>query len=93
VTGITGVLDHRYGVYRIEPGAVGDFVSVNTRTETPDPVHGRLIVASFNCDYFNGDGAVVPDSRGAESTRVRSKEAKIERDLALNADIADRDRE
>ena len=92
VTGITGVLDQRHGVYRIQPLEVGEFASTNPRTDAPDEVHGRLRVASFNVlNYFNGNGAGggFPTPRGANTTReFERQEAKIVNAiLALDADI------
>ncbi len=92
VTGITGLLDHRYGVYRIEPLEVGEFVSLNPRPEAPEPVYGRLIVASFNVlNYFNGDGqgGGFPTPRGAESMReFERQETKIVNSIAIVVDAA-----
>jgi predicted extracellular nuclease len=92
VAGIVGLLDHRYGYYRIEPLEVAEFVRENLRPDAPDPVNGRLIVASFNVlNYFNGDGegGGFPTPRGAESMReFERQQAKIvSAILALDADI------
>ncbi|MBN1563467.1 MAG: ExeM/NucH family extracellular endonuclease, partial [Anaerolineae bacterium] len=92
ITGITGVLDQRYGDYRIEPLAVGEFVPTNARTAAPDPVNGRLTVASFNVlNYFNGngEGGGFPTPRGANTPfEFERQESKlVSAILAINADI------
>ena len=53
VTGVVGVIDHTFGLYRIQPTEYGDYEAVNPRpTEAPD-VGGSLQVASFNVlNYF-----------------------------------------
>lgn len=74
---IKGVLD--YGAinsdpgirdYRVQPTASVAFARENRRTATPDPIGGRIRVASFNVlNYFNGDGngGGFPTARGADS--------------------------
>jgi predicted extracellular nuclease len=86
ITGITGVIDDTFGLYRLQPTEYGTYESVNERPEAPDEVGGSLEVASFNVlNYFttldtgpdicgpNGD----LDCRGAndatEFTRQRDK--------------------
>jgi uncharacterized protein len=69
VTGLTGVLDERFGGYRVQPTAPVDFEATNPRTEVPD-VGGTLQVASLNVlNFFNGNGlgGGFPTSRGADS--------------------------
>ncbi|MBE2271659.1 MAG: ExeM/NucH family extracellular endonuclease [Anaerolinea sp.] len=72
VAGLTGVLEQRFGVYRIQPTASVTFTqdnprptSVPTFATTPD-----VTVASFNVlNFFNGNGVGggFPTSRGAQS--------------------------
>lgn len=92
VNGLTGVVDERYGAYRIH--ATGDvtFEPTEPRPVDPPDVGGRLRVASFNVlNYFNGDGAGggFPTERGAntpaEFERQRAK--IISAILDLDADV------
>jgi hypothetical protein len=80
VQNATGVIDHSFGLYRIQPTQGADFTSVNPRPAEPVDVGGGIQVASFNVlNYFNGDGqgGGFPTSRGAldptEFTRQRDK--------------------
>ncbi|BCS32211.1 hypothetical protein TBR22_A14210 [Luteitalea sp. TBR-22] len=80
VSGLTGVLDHRFGAYRVQPVGPVPFTATNPRPAQPAEVGGSLTVASFNVlNYFNGDGAGggFPTSRGAttaaEFARQRAK--------------------
>ena len=73
--GLTGVIDFRFSVYRIQPVGPVDFIGTNLRTPAPAPVGGNLKVASFNVlNYFNGDGCGrrLPDRRAARTRRSSS---------------------
>ena len=90
--GLTGVMDFRFGNYRIQPVGPIAFDHVNPRTAAPDAVGGNLRVATFNVlNFFNGDGlgGGFPTSRGAttafEFARQRAKEVSAL--SALNADV------
>ncbi|VWB67129.1 endonuclease [Burkholderia pseudomultivorans] len=99
VRGVEGVLEVRYGSWRIQPvpgAAVPTFdARANPRTQAParDP-HANLRVASFNVlNYFNGNGLGGgfddPNNRGAKNYQefVR-QDAKIVSALkALDADV------
>ncbi|MDR8730875.1 ExeM/NucH family extracellular endonuclease [Burkholderia pseudomultivorans] len=99
VRGVEGVLEVRYGAWRIQPvpgAAVPTFdARANPRTQAParDP-HANLRVASFNVlNYFNGNGLGGgfddPNNRGAKNYQefVR-QDAKIVSALkALDADV------
>jgi predicted extracellular nuclease len=69
---VTGVLDQRFGVYRIQPvdtSAIA-FTHTNPRPLAPDSVGGNLRVSAFNVlNYFNGNGlgGGFPTARGASS--------------------------
>ncbi|MEN9628393.1 MAG: hypothetical protein RJA10_1620 [Pseudomonadota bacterium] len=64
VTGLTGVLDQRFGEYRIQPTTSVDFDAANPRSDSPPAVGGTVQVAALNVlNYFNGPG--FPTSRGA----------------------------
>ena len=80
VTGLTGILEERFGAYRIQRLGDVSFVASNPRPATPAPVGGRLRVGSMNVlNYFNGDGqgGGFPTERGAntlfEYNRQRAK--------------------
>ncbi len=55
-TDLAGVMDYRFGDYRVQPGAEQvTFEATNPRPAGPDPVGGDVRVASFNVlNYFNG---------------------------------------
>jgi predicted extracellular nuclease len=100
VHGLTGVLEQRFGVYRVQPvGPVSFDASTNPRTPAPDPVGGNLKVAALNVLNFfttldTGSPICGPtgglDCRGANSAfefdRQRAK--IINSILAINPDIA-----
>jgi uncharacterized protein len=53
VTGVQGVIDHTFGLYRIQPTAYGEYEVTNPRPLDPPDVGGSLEVASFNVlNYF-----------------------------------------
>ncbi len=92
VSGLTGVLDQRFGAYRIQPAGDVTFDAANPRPVDPPDVGGRLRVASFNVlNYFNGDGAGggFPTERGANTPEeFERQQAKIvSAILGLNADV------
>ncbi len=93
-TSIAGVLDQRFGAYRIQPVDPDSisFTHANPRPEAPAAVGGDVRVAAFNVlNYFNGDGAGggFPTPRGAntpaEFDRQRAK--IIDAITALDADV------
>jgi predicted extracellular nuclease len=92
LAGLTGVLDFRFALYRIQPIGPIAFDHTNPRPTVPDPVGGNLKIASFNVlNYFNGDGTGggFPTSRGADTPtefqRQRAKE--ISALTAMNANV------
>ena len=90
VTNTVGVLDERFGVYRIQPTQAADYAAVNPRTAAPEDVGGSLKVVSFNVlNYFTtlDDGA--NGARGADDAEeFRRQEAKIVAALeAIDADV------
>jgi uncharacterized protein len=89
---ITGVMDFRFSLYRIQPVGPIDFTETNPRPAAPEPVGGNLKVASFNVlNYFNGDGqgGGFPTARGANTQfELDRQRAKIVSALvAIDADI------
>ncbi|MCA7997082.1 ExeM/NucH family extracellular endonuclease [Burkholderia metallica] len=98
VRGVEGVLELRYGAWRLQPvaGAAPVFdAAANPRTGAPARhPDADLRVASFNVfNYFNGDGHGggfdAPANRGAKTPAVFARqEAKIVAALhALRADV------
>jgi predicted extracellular nuclease len=92
VNGITGVLDQRFGVYRLQPVGAVAVEAANPRPASPPAVGGNVRVASMNVlNYFNGDGlgGGFPTPRGAttpvEFARQRAK--TISALLSIDADI------
>ncbi len=86
VSGLTGVLEQRFGVYRVQPVGPVSFSADNPRPLAPDAVGGRLRVSPMNVlNYFTtidaGPDICGPlgnlDCRGADSalefTRQRDK--------------------
>jgi len=98
VRGVEGVLEQRYGTWRLQPvpASAPVFVAAsNPRADAP-PRHAQadVRVASFNVfNYFNGDGTGggfdAPANRGAKTPAVFARqEAKIVAALrALRADV------
>ncbi|MBN1681679.1 MAG: ExeM/NucH family extracellular endonuclease [Anaerolineae bacterium] len=92
ITGLTVVVDHRFGEYRVQAVGPVEFDSANPRANAPEPVGGRLRVAGFNVlNYFNGDGSGggFPTSRGADNPDEfrRQRDKIISGLLGLDADI------
>ena len=92
VANATGVLDHTFGRYRVQPTTGADYTRLNPRPETPDEVGGGLNVATFNVlNLFNGDGmgGGFPAPRGADDEdEYLRQQAKIVAALRLiDADI------
>ncbi|MCB8961383.1 MAG: ExeM/NucH family extracellular endonuclease [Ardenticatenales bacterium] len=89
---VTGVIDYRFDLYRLQPTQGADYTPVNPRTAAPDPVGGNLTVASFNVlNYFNGDGlgGGFPTARGADNLDEfnRQRDKIIAAIIATDADV------
>jgi predicted extracellular nuclease len=92
VNGLSGVLDHRFGVYRIQPVSPIAVDRTNPRPAAPEEVGGTIKVASFNLlNFFNGDGlgGGFPTPRGATTlTEFNRQRAKtIAAIVTMDADI------
>ncbi len=88
VTRTVGVLDERFGMYRVQPTQGADYASVNPRTAAPENVGGSLRVASFNVlNYFTTFGG--SSDRGADNqVEFERQQAKIVAALAaIDADV------
>jgi uncharacterized protein len=90
-TGLTGIMDYDFGVYRIQPVGTPVF-NYAARPSVPSVGTNNVKVASFNVlNYFNGNGSGggFPTSRGAntmaEFTRQRTK--IIEAIKQIDADV------
>lgn len=68
---LSGILDFRFGAWRLQPTSPPAFQSANPRPEAPSrPNAATLRVVTLNLgNFFNGDGrgGGFPDERGAES--------------------------
>lgn len=98
VTGVVGVIDHTFGLYRIQPTEYGEYEAVNPRTDQAPDVGGSIQVASFNVlNYFLTIDAGPDvcgasenmDCRGADSqTEFERQRVKIVNAIAeLDADV------
>ena len=98
VTGVVGVIDHTFGLYRIQPTVYGIYHAVNQRPADPPEVGGSVRVASFNVlNYFltlNRSGnrcgpSLDQDCRGANSQAEfdRQRVKIIDAIAELDADI------
>ena len=53
VTGVTGVMDYSYDLYRIQPTQAAEHTNANPRPSQPEYFDGNLKIASFNVlNYF-----------------------------------------
>lgn len=91
-SGVSGILDQRFSLYRIQPVGSVPFSAANPRPAAPANTGGSLKVASLNVlNYFNGDGAGggFPTARGAESAfELGRQEAKLVATLVgIDADV------
>jgi uncharacterized protein len=98
VENVTGIMDYRFGIYRIQPTEGADFEVRNPRPTTPDAVGGTLKVASFNVLNFFANLTSAGDvcgptgdleCRGADTEEEYDRQlAKLVSGiLALDADI------
>lgn len=98
VAGLTGILDHRFDLYRIQPTGVVPFTTSNPRPAAPDNVGGTIWVASFNVlNYFStldlGPDICGPagnqECRGADSASefTRQRDKIVAAIIALDADV------
>jgi predicted extracellular nuclease len=98
VRSLTGVVDERYGAYRLHPSEAPVFASGVERPRDPPEIGGRLRIASLNVfNYFTtldaGRTGCGPDAslecRGANSRfELERQRAKLVRALAaIDADI------
>lgn len=93
VSGLRGVLDYRFGSWRLQPLSTPEFQTGNPRPEPPRrPERSSLRIATMNLgNYFNGDGKGkgFPTARGADSQAALERQtARLVATLTgLDADI------
>lgn len=98
VRNAVGVMDDRFGTYRIQPTAAAEYTPANPRTAAPEEVGGSLKVASFNVlNYFltidNGGSICGPgtnqECRGADTPEefVRQRTKILNALAEINADV------
>ncbi|MDO3721466.1 ExeM/NucH family extracellular endonuclease [Marinobacter sp. chi1] len=73
VAGLSGVLDFRFGEWRLQPDSAPDFQKTNPRTPAPERLrspHIRVMTMNLgNLFNGNGKGDGFPASRGARSNK------------------------
>ncbi len=98
VSGLSGVLEQRFGVYRVQPVSPISFNADNPRPAAPAPIGGALRVSAMNVlNYFTtidtGPDICGPlgnlDCRGADSAFefTRQRDKIISATLGLDADV------
>ena len=90
VTNTVGVLDYRFGAYRVQPTQGADYAVKNPRTVKPEAVGGSLEVSSFNVlNYFTTLDNGSNGARGADDAEEFTRQqAKIVSALAaIDADV------
>ena len=101
VNGLSGVLDQRFGAYRVQPVGSISFNATNPRPAAPDPVDGTLKVSAMNVlNYFTtldapGSGPficgplAILECRGANSPAefTRQRDKIISAIIGLDADV------
>jgi len=95
LTGITGVVEHTFGLYRVHPTSDASYTAKNPRPAAPPAVGGDFKVASFNVlNYFltldNGrDDICSPgrdqECRGADSDAFSTDELPRQRAKIVDA--------
>lgn len=88
--GLDGVLDQRFGLYRIQPIGPINFTAANPRPTTPPAPGGTLKVMSGNLlNYFTTIDTGAGTARGADSAAefTRQRDKLINVLIAVNADV------
>ncbi|WP_286328937.1 ExeM/NucH family extracellular endonuclease [Agromyces marinus] len=84
VSNATGILDWRFGLWRVQPTQGADVTSVNPRTAAPE-VGGDFTVASFNVlNYFTtlgSRGAATPEEFERQESKIVSAITEIDADV------------
>ena len=82
---VTGVMDFRFNLYRVQPTQGADFTVMNPRPDRPDDVGGNLKVASFNVlNYFVtiDTGLLICGPTGGLECRGADTQVEFERQRA-----------
>ncbi|WP_400997611.1 ExeM/NucH family extracellular endonuclease [Agromyces sp. GXQ0307] len=84
VQNVTGVLDYRFNLWRVQPTEGADYTAANPRTDVPE-VGGNFTVASFNVlNYFTtlgSRGAATPEEFERQESKIVSALAEIDADV------------
>jgi uncharacterized protein len=76
---LTGILDHRFGLYRVQPVGPVNFVVSNPRQPAPSPVGGNVRVAAFNVlNYFTTLDTGAPICGPTENMGCRGANSEFE---------------
>lgn len=85
LTNTVGVLDYRFGRYRVQPTAPAAYTRRNDRPATPSDVGGSLRVATFNVlNYFTtlgGRGARTPEEFARQRAKIVAALVAIDADI------------
>ena len=93
VTAATGVLDYRFGQWRLQPTRQPTLTAGNARPQAPARAQGTTLrVVSFNVENFfngNGQGGGFPTARGADTINEEQNQRQhlVATLKALDADI------
>lgn len=85
ISNVSGVLDHAFGAYRIQPTAGADHIVANPRPKTPPEVGGDVRVAVFNVlNYFDTltSAGNVCGPTGGQACRGADDASELERQRA-----------
>lgn len=88
VSGLAGILDFRFGAWRLQPQSAPTFSPTNPRPPAPRrPESATLRVVTLNLgNFFNGDGrgGGFPAARGAQSaTQFEQQKARLVASLTI----------
>lgn len=86
--GLRGVVDFRFGDWRVQPVGEVTFRDDNPRTDRPEDVGGNVKVASFNVlNFFNGPA--FPTPRGASTPQELERQVvkEVSALKAIDADV------
>ncbi|NLG20627.1 MAG: ExeM/NucH family extracellular endonuclease [Actinomycetales bacterium] len=96
ITDLTGVMDYRFDLYRIQPTEDAVFTQANPRpTEVPETGGSTMTVASFNVlNYFttlNSRGANTPEEFERQEVKIVAALAELDADVVGLIEIENND--
>lgn len=96
ITDLTGVVDYRFELFRVQPTQDAEFTEVNARpTAVPDVADATMTVASFNVlNYFtdlDGRGADTPEELERQETKIVAALAALDADVVGLIEIENND--